>query len=242
MTDPAPAAALGSGAMFDGIAPRYDLLNRLLSLGVDQRWRRATVASLGLRPGDEVLDVATGTADLAMRLAAGDGLRVVGLDPSRGMLDVGRAKLGAAGLADRVELVEGDAMQLPFESGRFAGATMAFGIRNVPDRPRALRELRRVCRPGAKVAILELSEPRSGFFGPLARFHVHHVVPALGALLSGSREYRYLQRSIAAFPSPEAFADVIVQSGLAIREVRPMTFGVVCLYVAEVPGERSAGT
>lgn len=240
MSDERAAVALGSGAMFDAIAARYDLLNRVLSLGIDQRWRAATVQSLGLRPGDEVLDLATGTADLALRLARESGVRVVGLDPSAGMLEVGRRKVAATEHASRVTLVEGDAQRLPFDDDRFAAATMAFGIRNVPDRAAALREIARVVRPGGRVAILELSEPRSGVLGPLARFHVHHVVPFLGALLSGSKEYRYLQRSIAAFPAPEDFAAQMRDAGLVSVEARPMTFGVVCLFVAEAP--RADGT
>jgi demethylmenaquinone methyltransferase/2-methoxy-6-polyprenyl-1,4-benzoquinol methylase len=224
----------GSGAMFDAIAPRYDLLNRLLSLGIDQGWRRRTVEALQLHAGHRVLDLATGTADLAIQIARrGDDIAVVGLDPSTGMLAIGRDKVAAAGLGDRVTLVEGDAEQLPFADASFDGVTIAFGIRNVPDRPRALREMARVVRPGGRVAILELSEPRGGILGPLARFHVHQVVPRLGALLSGAREYRYLQQSIAAFPPPDEFAATMASSGLAVVEVAPLTFGVAALFVAE---------
>jgi demethylmenaquinone methyltransferase/2-methoxy-6-polyprenyl-1,4-benzoquinol methylase len=112
---------------------------------------------------------------------------------------------------------------------------MAFGIRNVPDRDQALHELSRVTRPGGRVAILELSEPRGGLLGPLARWHVHRVVPWLGGLISGSREYRYLQQSIAAFPAPEEFAAQMRRAGLEVSSVRPLTFGVCHLYVGRVP-------
>ncbi|MCA9529615.1 MAG: bifunctional demethylmenaquinone methyltransferase/2-methoxy-6-polyprenyl-1,4-benzoquinol methylase UbiE [Myxococcales bacterium] len=229
--------------MFDRIAPRYDLLNRMMSLGIDQGWRRKTVAALSLDRFTEteretpvrVLDVATGTGDLAIQIArAHPGVRVDGVDPSAGMLDVGRKKVEEAGLADRVHLIDGDAQALPFGDDTFDGTTIAFGIRNVPDRPRALREMARVTRPGGRVCILELSEPRRGLLGPLARFHVHTVVPAVGGMLSGSAEYRYLQQSIAAFPSPEHFAEQVMQpSGLDVIRVQPLTFGVCCLYVAE---------
>jgi len=227
----------GSGAMFDAIAARYDLLNRIISLGVDQRWRRETVRALRLGVGARALDLATGTADLAILTAnTHPDASVTGLDPSRNMLAVGREKLAARGLDGRVTLVEGDAERLPFEAASFDGVTMAFGIRNVPDRAAALREMARVTRPGGRVCILELAEPRRGPMAALARFHIHAVVPWVGALLSGAKEYGYLQRSIAAFPPPEEFAATMRASGLDVLEVRPMTFGVVTLYVATPAG------
>jgi demethylmenaquinone methyltransferase / 2-methoxy-6-polyprenyl-1,4-benzoquinol methylase len=223
----------GSGEMFDAIAPRYDLLNRLLSLGIDQRWRRLLVQSLQLGPGARVLDHATGTADLALMIArSGPAVHVLGLDPSSEMLRIGSAKVAAAGLSERVELRRGDAERLEgVASASFDGVSMAFGIRNVRDRASALREFARVTRPGGRVAILELSEPRGGLLGPLARWHVHSVVPWLGALLSGAREYRYLQASIAAFPPPGEFAQLMEQSGLSVQLIQPLTFGVCHLYV-----------
>jgi len=250
---PAPAAAtatagttpdgarFGSGAMFDAIAPRYDLLNRLISLGVDQRWRRLTVESLRLAEGARVLDLATGTADLAIQIARRHpSTQLVGLDPSSGMLTIGRTKVERGGLADRLTLVEGDAQALPFPDASFDGVCMAFGIRNVQDRPCALREMARVTRPGGRIAILELSEPRGGLMGALARFHVHTVVPAMGALLSGKREYRYLQESIARFPPPEEFAAIMREAGLDEVEARPLTFGVCCLFTATATGPGAA--
>ena len=220
--------------MFDKIADRYDLLNRILSLGIDQGWRNQAVAALNLGPSARVLDLATGTADLAiLEATTHPGCRVEGLDPSQRMLEIGRQKVERAQLSDRVTLVQGTAEQLPFDAGVFDGVTIAFGIRNVPDRPRALAEMARVTRPGGRVVVLELSEPRGGILGPFARFHVHSVVPFLGGLISGSREYRYLQRSIAAFPSPSEFAAIMEGAGLSVLETRPLTFGVATLYVAE---------
>ncbi|RZO66474.1 MAG: bifunctional demethylmenaquinone methyltransferase/2-methoxy-6-polyprenyl-1,4-benzoquinol methylase UbiE [Sandaracinaceae bacterium] len=235
----ATEATQGSGQMFDAIADRYDLLNRIISLGVDQRWRRLTVSKLELGERPKVLDLATGTADLAIRIAQTHAdAQVVGLDPSVNMLAIGRDKARADAVDGRVKLVEGDAQALPFDDDRFDGVTIAFGIRNVPDRARALAEMARVTRPGGRVAILELSEPRSGLLGPLARFHVHHVVPTLGGLLSGKKEYRYLQQSIAAFPPPETFAELMRSAGLDVLEVIPLTFGVCTLYVG-TPAEGS---
>jgi demethylmenaquinone methyltransferase/2-methoxy-6-polyprenyl-1,4-benzoquinol methylase len=230
----------GSGAMFDAIAPRYDLLNRIISLGIDQRWRRETVRALALGASPRVLDLATGTADLAILTArTHTDATVTGLDPSRNMLAVGREKLVAKSLDGRVTLVEGDAERLPFDDASFDGITMAFGIRNVPDRPAALREMARVTRPGGRVCILELAEPRRGPMAAMARFHIHTVVPWLGAVLSGAKEYQYLQRSIAAFPPADEFAETMRASGLTVIEARPMTFGVVTLYVATPAGTPS---
>ncbi|HJK94412.1 MAG TPA: bifunctional demethylmenaquinone methyltransferase/2-methoxy-6-polyprenyl-1,4-benzoquinol methylase UbiE [Polyangiaceae bacterium LLY-WYZ-15_(1-7)] len=227
-------SGMGSGAMFDGIAHRYDFLNRVLSMGIDHSWRRKTVRALG--EADRVLDLATGTADLAIAVAkTRREAEVVGLDPSANMLAVGDQKLERRGLDGRVRLEVGDAQALPYEDDAFDGCCMAFGIRNVPDRAAALREMARVVRPGGRVAILELNEPRRGLLSGLARFWIRKVVPRLGALLSGSREYRYLQESIAAFPPPEEFAALMESCGLEMREVQRLTFGVCCLYVAEVP-------
>lgn len=226
----------GSGEMFDRIASRYDLLNRLISLGIDQRWRRRTVSSLELSAGKRVLDLATGTADLAIMVANTEpGATVVGLDPSIEMMRVGKRKLVARALTDRVSLVTGDAQALPFEAGSFDGLCMAFGIRNVPDRELALREMVRVCRPGAKVAVLELSEPKSGIISGMARFHMHRVVPWLGGWLSGSREYRYLPQSIAEFPPAQVFADLMRNAGLKNVVAHSLSFGVCHLYVGERP-------
>lgn len=227
----------GSGAMFDRIAGRYDMLNRVLSLGLDRSWRRKLMAALGpLTAGDEVLDLATGTADVAIAIAkANPQVTVVGLDPSEGMLRVGEAKIAQREMTDAVSLVQGDAQALPFGDQRFAAACIAFGIRNVPDRDRALTEMRRVVRPGGRVVILELTEPRSGLMAPLARFHVHRVVPWIGALLSGAPEYRYLQASIATFPPAEDFTTMVECAGLVNVHADRLTMGVAHLWRAMAP-------
>jgi demethylmenaquinone methyltransferase/2-methoxy-6-polyprenyl-1,4-benzoquinol methylase len=224
----------GSGAMFDGIAHRYDLVNRVISLGIDQSWRKKTVASLELRAGARVLDLATGTGDLAIMVArAHPDVTVVGVDPSSKMLEVGQKKLVEGGLTERIELQVGDAQALQFPDRTFDGLCIAFGIRNVPDRLQGLREMARVTKAGGRVAILELSEPRGGVLGPLARFHVHSVVPAVGALLSGAKEYQYLQKSIAAFPPARQFEALMAEAGLRIVASTALTFGVCHLYVGE---------
>jgi demethylmenaquinone methyltransferase/2-methoxy-6-polyprenyl-1,4-benzoquinol methylase len=221
----------GSGEMFDAVAPRYDLLNRLISLGLDQGWRRRAVAAMALAPGHTALDLATGTGDLAIRIAkAYPEVKVIATDPSRGMLDVAVEK--ARPLGDRIRFAVGDAQAIDLPPGSVDAVSMAFGIRNVEDRPRALREMARVVREGGRVSILELSEPQSGPLAALARFHIHSVVPRIGGALSRSAEYAYLQRSITAFPPPEVFAATMSENGLHVLEVTPMSFGVVCLYVA----------
>jgi demethylmenaquinone methyltransferase / 2-methoxy-6-polyprenyl-1,4-benzoquinol methylase len=219
--------------MFDRIARRYDLVNRVLSLGLDGSWRRRTVKALHLGERPRVLDVASGTGDLAIAIARTHaGASVVGLDPSRNMLAIAADKIARRQLADRIELVAGDAQDLPYANCAMDAATVAFGIRNVPDRARALRELARVVRPGGRIAILELSEARRGVLGWFARFHTRHVVPRLGALLSGAREYAYLQKSIAAFPPADEFAVIMEHAGLHVIEVVPLTFGACTLFVA----------
>ena len=249
MKEAALQGDLGSGAMFDRIARRYDFCNRVLSLGLDGSWRRRAVRSLELvadaRP--RVLDLATGTGDLAIDIAqACPSATIIGLDPSARMLDIAAEKVARRGLAERVTFVAGDAQELPYGAGELDAVTIAFGIRNVPDRAAALREMARVVRPGGRIAVLELGEPTGDaptgapllsraarrVLGGAARIHCRHVVPRLGALLSGPREYAYLQRSVAAFPPPAEFADLMRSSGLVVVDVRPLMFGACTLFVA----------
>ncbi len=228
--------AAGSGAMFDRLADRYDLLNRLMSLGVDKRWRKRTVRELCLRPEARVLDLATGTADLAIDIARRHPeVRVVGVDPSVKMLERGRIKIAKAKLDDRVELQEGIGEALPFGDDVFDAVTIAFGIRNCTDRAQAIREMKRVTRPGGRIAVLELGEPKGSFMAPMARFHIHQVIPRLGAWISGAREYRYLQESIEAFPPSDEFAALMSSCGLRMLDLIPFSFGSCHLYLAEVP-------
>src|SRR5262249_51172778 len=180
--------------------------------------------------GATVLDLATGTGDLALMIAREHpSARILAIDPSRGMLDVAAGKVAAA--SGRIELRVGDAQALDLPDQSVDAVTMAFGIRNVPDRPKALREMARVTKPGGKVAILELSEPRRGALAALARFHIHTIVPRVGGALSGKKEYRYLQRSIAAFPPPEDFVAMMEEAGLRDVSALPLSFGVVHLFV-----------
>jgi len=224
---------LGSGQMFNKIARRYDFMNRVLSLGLDKGWRKRTVKALNLGERPRVLDVATGTGDLAIDIARSrPHAQVIGLDPSENMLSIAGEKIAKKKLSERVTLVVGDAQQLPYKDCEMDAATIAFGIRNVPDRLAGLKELARVVRPGGRIAVLELGMPRGGLLSRAAAFHTRHVVPRLGALLSGAREYKYLQSSIAAFPPNEEFVEMMKQAGLHVIEVVPLAFGACTLFVA----------
>jgi len=220
----------GSGVMFDAIADRYDVVNRLISFGRDRGWRRQT--AVRLQGPNRILDLATGTGDLALEIARQyPHATVVGLDPSARMLEVARRKTRSQQLEGRIRYVEGDAQKLPFEDARFDGITMAFGIRNVPDRMAALREMARVASPGARIAVLELTEPRGLGLSVLARCHIHCVVPLIGALISGPRQYAYLSRSIAAFPAPEAFVRLATECGLRLLDQKSFSFGACHLFL-----------
>ena len=228
------APADGSGAMFDRIAKRYDLLNRLMSFGIDRIWRRKLLNALPKE--GRVLDVATGTADVAIAIAdSNEALNVIGLDPSVGMLEVGVKKVYGYGLQDQISLEVGDAQEMTYPDDHFAGACISFGIRNVPDRLLGLSEMVRVTQPGGTVVVLELSEPKGGIMAGLARFHVHHMVPFMGAVISGDKEYRYLQKSIQAFPDAPDFVKMMEEAGLTEVTAERLTFGTAHLYIGRVP-------
>jgi len=240
MTDSTPVSSPhfsdGSGLMFDRIAKRYDFMNRLISFGLDKGWREKLLRQLGsLQAGDQILDLATGTGDVALAICDhAPEVTVFGVDPSEGMLDVGRKKIAHAGLGNRVFLEIGDAQNLAFEDNQFAASCISFGIRNVPDRRKGIAEMARTTRRGGKVVILELSEPKKGMLAPFARFHIHHVVPNLGAFLSGASEYRYLQKSIEAFPSPDQFGQLMASCGLVDIQIQKLTLGTAHLYTGTV--------
>jgi demethylmenaquinone methyltransferase/2-methoxy-6-polyprenyl-1,4-benzoquinol methylase len=219
--------------MFDRIAPRYDLLNHLLSAGVDVRWRRAAVDMLGLAGPARVLDLCTGTADLLIECLGRDGLRRgVGVDLSGEMLVRGARKLDARGLASRAALVSGDVQRLPFGDGTFDGALVAFGIRNVGDPLIAAAEARRVLRPAAPLVVLEFSMP-GGLLGTLYRSYFLRVLPVIGRLVSGDRQaYTYLPASVGRFPRPSEFAAQLQAAGFDSVEWRALTAGIVHVYRA----------
>ncbi|MBK5254960.1 MAG: ubiquinone/menaquinone biosynthesis methyltransferase [Vicinamibacteria bacterium] len=218
--------------MFDAIAPRYDILNRVLSARVDVAWRRKAVVALEVRPGDCVLDLATGTGDLLLEELSAGALRSVGADLSFGMLQRVRPKFARAGRADP-RVCQGDAERLPFGDGSFDGASIAFGIRNVSDRAQGLREMRRVVKPGGRVVVLEFHET-TGLIGAIFRLYFHHILPKIGALVSSREAYSYLPRSVANFETPEAFGALMRGAGLREVNSGPLTFGIAWLHVGRV--------
>jgi demethylmenaquinone methyltransferase/2-methoxy-6-polyprenyl-1,4-benzoquinol methylase len=220
-------------SMFDRIAPRYDLLNRLLSGGTDVRWRRRAVAFLDLAPGARVLDLCTGTADLLLEALRSGGARGgLGVDLSHQMLVRGKQKLAAAG-AEGTAVAGGDAERLPVRDGSFDGALVAFGIRNVGDPLAALREVHRALRPGGRFVVLEFQTPR-GPLGAAYQLYFRHVLPRVGGLVSGDRSaYAYLPASVARFPEPEAFAALMQQAGFGDVRHERLTLGIAWLHRGE---------
>ncbi len=219
-------------AMFDAIAPRYDLLNRLLSFGIDQWWRREAVRAIApLRPR-HVLDVATGTADLALMAARMmEPERVVGVDIAEQMLRLGRRKVQRRRRSGQIVLKRGDAADLPFEENTFDAALVAFGVRNFEDLEAGLRGIRHVLRPGGTLVVLEFSRPRAPVIRALYRFYSHHVLPRIGRLLStDAGAYRYLPAPVGAFPDGVDFLHRMQAAGFEELRWRPLTFGVASLY------------
>ncbi len=225
-------------SMFDRIAPRYDLLNRLLSAGTDVRWRRRAVDELALSGPGRLLDLCTGTADLLIEGLSRDGrLSGVGADLSEGMLRRGRDKLARRGLGARAALVGADGEGLPFVADSFGGALIAFGIRNIDERGRALREVFRVLRPGGRLVVLEFSMP-AGALGSAYRLYFRRVLPRIGALVSGDAEaYRYLPASVEAFPEPPSFGAELRQAGFSAVRWTALTAGIAHLHRAEKPAQ-----
>ena len=207
--------------MFDRIAPVYDVMNRVMTAGLDGRWRRLTARSVA-EPGARVLDACCGTGDLAIACAR-EGASVTGLDFSERMLERARSK------ATAIEWVVGDALDLPFEDAAFDGATVGFGVRNVEDLERALRELRRVVRHGGRVGILEITRPR-GLAAPFYKLWFDGIVPLLGKLLPGGSAYTYLPASVRRFPGPEELAELMRDVGFADVRFRLLAGGIVALH------------
>jgi demethylmenaquinone methyltransferase/2-methoxy-6-polyprenyl-1,4-benzoquinol methylase len=222
--------------MFDAIAPRYDLLNRVLSAGLDQRWRTRAIAALRLQPADILIDVCTGTADVALAALASSTppAQVVGVDFSREMLRLGLTKARRRRRASSLLLAEADATSLPLDDGTVDAATIAFGIRNVQRPEMACRELARVLRPGGRLAVLEFGLPASPTFRALYQWYAGKVLPRIGRAVSRHQSaYAYLPESVGQFPPPEEFGHLLQSCGFPHVEVVPLTLGVVYLYVAQ---------
>ena len=218
----------GVRRMFDRIAPVYDAMNRVMTAGLDQRWRRATVRQT-VQPGDRVLDACCGTGDLGIAARAAGAGHVVGVDFSERMLERARRK------APELEWLQSDVLTLPFEDASFDSAVVGFGVRNVEDLEAAIRELRRVLRAGGRLGILEITTPR-GFLAPFYKLWFDRVVPLLGRFLPGGAAYTYLPASVRRFPGPEDLADLLGRCGFEGVEFRLFAGGIVALHGGEARG------
>ena len=217
--------------MFDAISPKYDFLNRLFSMGTDQGWRRKVMRLVAQEPVARLLDVATGTADLAF-MAAKQVEQVTGADISEGMLAHGREKVKKAGLDARVTLVRGDAADLPFAEGTFDAVTVAFGVRNFEDLSRGVHGMFKVLKQGGRLFVLEFSRPH-GLISPFYRFYFHRVIPFIGRMISkDSAAYSYLPASVDAFPEGTAFEAVLRACGGREVKSERLTGGIATLYTA----------
>jgi len=220
--------------MFDSIAPAYYFMNRAITMGIDRLWRRKAVRLLRDCQHDDILDIATGTGDLAIKLARElDPIAVTGVDLSEGMIEIGRAKVAKEGLQEVVTLGIGDCLLLPFTDASFDVVTCAYGVRNFADLLAGYREMHRVLRPGGRAVILELSTPTSPMVRPLYNFYTRHVIPTVGRLVSKDvRAYSYLPESIAAVPQGDAMTAIMLEAGFSQARAIPLTMGVCTIYEA----------
>lgn len=221
--------------MFDNIAPAYDFMNRAMTLGIDRLWRRKAIRLIAPEAPRRILDVATGTADLAIemwrRLRPAGG--ITGIDLSDGMLDVGRRKVTAAGAASDITLLRADCLDLPFADGEMDCVTAAFGVRNFADLAAGYREMARVTRKGGILCVIELSTPRGAVTGPLYRLYTRTLIPAAGRLIShDTRAYSYLPESIAAVPQGDDMCRLMEANGWRDARAIPLTFGVCTIYLS----------
>jgi demethylmenaquinone methyltransferase/2-methoxy-6-polyprenyl-1,4-benzoquinol methylase len=236
MNHPPDKSPARISSMFDAIAPRYDLLNHLLSAGMDRGWRNRAIDALALPDRARVLDVCTGTGDLALAAVArgGDGVSVVGVDFAAEMLRLGLAKVRGAALEKRIRLVRGDAARIPVGDATCDAATIGFGIRNVAAPERALAEIARIVKPGGRLAILEFGQPRIPGIRALYAWYFRYLLPLVGRLVSKHQSaYSYLPASVGTFPPPSEFAKTLAATGFSHVQAVPLTFGIVYLFIAD---------
>lgn len=227
-------------AMFDNIAPHYDLLNHVLSFRIDRLWRRRVVREAARCRPQRVLDLATGTGDLAIELARGiPAAQIMGIDLSEGMLAEARRKIAARGLTDRISLAVGDAERLDLPDAAVDVATVAFGVRNFGDLDAGLRELARTVKPGGRVVILEFSKPGTGWFGALYEFYTFRILPFIGGAVSRDRRaYAYLPASVGEFPVPGEFMRRMERAGFGDCRARSQSFGIAQIYIGTRQDEK----
>ena len=227
MATPSPIAA-----MFDRISPKYDALNHLLSFNIDKVWRRKTAKAVAKSHPQTILDLATGTADLALLLARyNPQAHIIGMDLSEKMLDIGKAKVAKCGMGNQIELQLGDAASMPFKDNTFDAVTVAFGVRNFEDLDKGLSEIRRVLKPDGQAYILEFSMPERFPMKQLYRIYFKRLLPIIGRIVSKDPDaYTYLPASVERFPKPKAFLELLSQHGLGNGTTKKLTFGIATLY------------
>jgi demethylmenaquinone methyltransferase/2-methoxy-6-polyprenyl-1,4-benzoquinol methylase len=218
--------------MFNNIAFKYDFLNRFLSAGIDVRWRKKAINRLKDIQPEKILDVATGTADVAlMAYKLLQPKKITGIDISEGMLKIGQQKIQKAGLANSISLQVGDSENLSFEDGSFDGITVAFGVRNFQNLEKGLHEMHRVLRPGGKLVVLEFSRPKQRLFKSFYHFYMNVVTPGVGKLFSKNKDaYQYLNESVQAFPERNDFIKLMNGAGFKNTLYKPLTMGICCIY------------
>jgi demethylmenaquinone methyltransferase / 2-methoxy-6-polyprenyl-1,4-benzoquinol methylase len=220
--------------MFNNIAWRYDFLNHFLSFGIDHYWRKKTINSLKKYHPKLILDVATGTADLAIEALKLTPEKIYGIDISTDMLNIGRKKVNQKKLKGKIELLEADSENLFFDSNKFDAVTVSFGVRNFENLEKGLSEIHRVLKAGGAAAILEFSKPRNKLVRTCYQFYSTKICPAIGKIISKDRSaYNYLHESVEAFPSGTDFIKILQQAGFSKVHLKPLTFGIVTIYLAE---------
>ena len=220
--------------MFNNISKRYDLLNHLLSLGIDIYWRKQAIKLLKPKQPKLMLDIATGTADFAIEALKLNPDKVIGVDISEGMLDMGRKKLTRRGLDDRIELQLGDSERLPFEDNKFDAIIVAFGVRNFEHLEQGLADMYRVLKPGGTTVILEFSKPTKFPFKQLYNFYFKNILPLIGKIISQDQSaYTYLPESVQAFPDGNAFLEAMEEVGYNQTQCKTLTFGISSIYVGQ---------
>lgn len=219
--------------MFDTISKNYDGLNRVISLGIDVKWRKKVVAIVGENNPKEILDIATGTGDLALMMATLQPNKITGLDISAGMLEVGKQKINKANLSDKIEMIVGDSEEMPFEDTTFDAITVSFGVRNFANLDKGIKEIARVLKPTGVLVILETSNPTKFPFKQGYKLYTNLILPIIGKLFSKDKvAYSYLSESANSFPFGEAFNNILRKNGFSDVKDTPVTFGVATIYTA----------
>jgi demethylmenaquinone methyltransferase/2-methoxy-6-polyprenyl-1,4-benzoquinol methylase len=218
--------------MFNSIAHRYDFMNRFLTAGIDVRWRKKAISQLKDLAPQKILDVATGTGDVAiMTWQMLKPAKIIGIDISEGMLELGRKKLEKAGLSDKIELQKGDSEVIRFEDNSFDAVTVAFGVRNFQHLEKGLKEMLRVLRPGGKLVVLEFSKSKNPFFAALCNFYMNVITPAIGSLFAKNKDaYQYLNDSVQAFPEGQTFLTIMNEAGFTQTYLKTLSFGICTIY------------